>query len=461
MSPGFLYSAFFALCLLLFGVAFLGRRSFPGRRLPGACYAFLAGLAVLLLATQSEPKPRFLFADFSYAYYPAGRLIRSNPGALYDRNTMHFVNLPLLAYLFTPLSLLRESAARVLFTLGGVAAVAAAWHLLCRMTHASGWTKATLLGLVLVNGPLYYSFHEGNLTHFVLLLLVAGLACLERGWPVWAGVFLGLTALVKLPLFLLGLFFLLKRRWRVLAGAGGTVLLVVGASLLVCGSRLHRAWRSESLLPFAGRPLVAFNVQSASSFLVRLTTDRDPDTSPSGIYLSWKPLEVGWKFKATQYAFLSLLAGATVLACRRPTRTRATEVERLEWSLFLCLALIASPISWTHYYLLLLVPLCLLAGGRSLLPGTPLWSGLLLASAALLSLPVVSLPARNPVERALVSHYFFGGVLLWGTLFALRLRPARTRAVALIGVNRVRRPHFLTPRPARLAIPARTAGKEA
>jgi alpha-1,2-mannosyltransferase len=296
MSPSLLYTVYGTFAVLLLGVAFLGRHSFRRRRFLGGCFAVLAALVVLLLATQSEPKPRFLFADFSHAYYPAGRLIHSNPEALYNRKAMRFVNLPILAYLFTPLSLVGEPAARVLFTAGGLAAVVGAWHLLSRMTGASGWTRALLLGVVLLNGPLYYSFREGNLTHFVLWLVVAALAGLERGREVRAGILLGLAALIKLPLFLLGLCFLLRRRWRVLAGAGGTVVLVFGLSLLLCGGKLHRTWRSEALLPFVGRPLIAFNVQSASSFLARLTTDRNPDTSPWGIYESWKPLEVGWTF---------------------------------------------------------------------------------------------------------------------------------------------------------------------
>jgi hypothetical protein len=185
--------------------------------------------------------------------------------------------------------------------------------------------------------------------------------------------------------------------------------------------------------------MVAFNVQSASSFLARLTTDRNPDTSPLGVYESWKPFEVGWKFKAARFAFLALLGGATVLACCRSTRPRTANTEWLEWSLFLCLALVTSPISWTHYYLLLLVPLCLLAGGRSPAPATPLWSGLLLTSSALLSAPVASFAARNPIGRALISHYFFGGLLLWGTLFALRLRTPGIGAVAVVGADGERR----------------------
>jgi hypothetical protein len=422
MSPGLLYTTYFLLAVLLLGVAFLGRRPYPGRFYLGTGYLVLAALVVFLLATQSEPKPRFLFADFSHAYYPAGWLIRTFPDMLYDRADLRFVNLPVLAYMFTPLVPLGEPMAGVLFILGGLVAVVAAWYLLCRMTKASGWTKGLLLGIMLLNGPLYYSFRVANLTHYVLLLVVAGLACLERRRPMWAGVLLGLAAVVKPPLFLLGLYFLLKKQGRVVAGGTAAVLLLAGTSLLVCGGKLHRLWRDECLRPSAGSALVAFNVQSATGFLARLTTDREPDTSPRDVYDSWKPFNVGWQFKVAQGTFLALLGGATVLACRRRSRAPTVEAQRLDFSLFLCLALVSSPISWTHYYLLLLVPLCLCAAGRSMIPPRPLWAGLLAASGALLSAPVISFPASNPVARALISHYFFGGVLLWGTLFALRLR---------------------------------------
>jgi hypothetical protein len=422
MSSWQLHLLYFALCFVLFGTPPLCRRLSPGRLLQAAYLLVPAALVTLFLSAASEPRPQFLFSDFSNAYYPAGRLVRSNPFGMYDRNAMHFVNVPILAYLFTPLSQLREPAAQTLFTFAGVAAVAAACWLLCRLTRASGWNALLLVSVVLSNGPLYYSLREGNLTHFVLLLLVGTLVCPERGRDLGAGVLLGLVVLIKIPLFLLVLHFLLRRQWRVLAGASGVVLLVCSASMLLFGYQLHKTWREECIRPFAGRPLVAFNNQSLSGFLARAVTDADPDTSRVGIYESWKPVEVGGAFRAVRLAFLCLAGGATVLACCRPPRPRGFAVEGLELGLFLCLALLVSPISWTHYYLLLLVPLCLCLGNRAAVPDGPVWTGLLVASAALVSPPVLSFAADHPVARTLLSHYFFGGVLLWAILMVARIR---------------------------------------
>ena len=47
--------------------------------------------------------------DFYNAYYPAGRLILENPNILYSfakSIVLGFVNLPIIAYLFTPFSLI-------------------------------------------------------------------------------------------------------------------------------------------------------------------------------------------------------------------------------------------------------------------------------------------------------------------------------------------------------------------
>jgi hypothetical protein len=424
MTPPLLYSIYFFLFLVLFGIGLIGRRFFAGRRWPVAGSLVVMACVIGFLAMVSEPRSPFLFSDFRHAYYPAGSWIRSNPYKLYNQYEMKFVNIPILAWLFTPLSLLSETAAQVLFTGMGIAAVLAAWVLLCRLTKASGWKRLLLVGVVALNGPLFYSLREGNLTHFVLLLLVVAALCLERGRGIAAGVMLALAALIKLPLFLLGGCFLLRRQWRVLMGFGGTVLLTAGVSVLVFGLDLHRFWYEQCVRPFMGRPLVAFNVQSTSGFLARLVSDQDPDTSGLGTWESWQPIAVSRLFKAGHFAFVSLLAGATAWACRRPAG-RGFAVDSLELSLFLCLALVASPISWTHYYLLLLLPLCLCLGGRLAVPAGPLWSGLLLASVALLSAPVTSFAATNLVVRTLVSHYWFGGMLLWATLLALRLQTAK------------------------------------
>ena len=93
----------------------------------------------------------------------------------------------------------------------------------------------------------------------------------------------------------------------------------------------------------------------------------------------------------------------------------------LEFSLVINLALVLSPISWSHYYALLLLPCGLYLGGRLPLPADVhsrrlLWSGM-----ALCSLPIVVLPLQADllgeiVARTLVSATFAGGVAMLAAL---------------------------------------------
>ena len=133
--------------------------------------------------------------------------------------------LPLLAPAFSPLSQLTLEQAQCVFAALGVVCLALSCWLLNRLAGLTGWRTLALVGAVLLNGPLYYSFKEGNLTHFLLLILVAAAGCIAARREHWLGVLLALAGLIKLPLFLLLVYYAFRRRWRVLASA---------AAFLVC-----------------------------------------------------------------------------------------------------------------------------------------------------------------------------------------------------------------------------------
>ena len=105
--------------------------------------------------------------DFNKAYYPAGAMILSDPSRLYecDVSNLCFVNLPLVALLFTPLTMMARlpaqlrvhgDRARSAVDSGGMAhdsRARRAWR------HRSAIVAAFAL-----NGPLLYSIRLGNLT---------------------------------------------------------------------------------------------------------------------------------------------------------------------------------------------------------------------------------------------------------------------------------------------------------
>ena len=356
--------------------------------------------------------------DFNKSYYPAGRLILEDPSKLYEWGKgLGYVNIPIVAILFTPISFLPKLAAQIIITLLGLISIFLSAYLLVKLTKAEGWRKLAIPGLVIINGPLYYSLKQGNSTHFTLLLLIGAVFCIQERREIWVGVLLAIAALIKVPLLLLGVYFFIRGRWRVVQGFSTTLLAIVGTSILLFGWDLHIIWFTKSILPFLGKPIGAFNVQSVDGFVARLLTDVD--------LASWLPLEMGWEFKLIRYAIISILVGATIWVCWRSQPPLTLKTQNLEFSIVLCLALLISAISWTHYYLYLLLPLSLYFGERLAVPPGKTWFRSILVSTVLVSLPVILIKVDNSilsflVSKLLVSHYFFGGVMLLGVLLAAR-----------------------------------------
>jgi hypothetical protein len=182
-------------------------------------------------------------------------------------------------------------------------------------------------------------------------------------------------------------------------------------------------------------------VQSINGFLVRLTT--------SGTLLNWKPVEVGWGFRIAQVV-LSLVVITTALVsgvAGGAPRTAAAALR--EYSILICAMLALIPISWTHYYCFLLVPVASYVANRIDVPRTTVWITLVATSGLLVSLPVMLWVPSHPlygalIARILLSHYFFGCCLLLATFLGAAVH-RRLLVVSLRG--QPARPDFLSVQP--------------
>ncbi len=402
-----------------------------------------AFLCAVLLWNVTDPE--YLQADFIKSYYPSGRLVVENPAGLYtsqdDTRCFYFGNLPLLAYVFTPLAYMSVDQARYSFLFLGLLSLPVTVFLLFRLSEATPAGKAVLVGLIAVNGPLFYSIRMGNSTHFVLLLLALMFLAIKSGKHLSAGFAWGYIGLLKPPLFLLGLPLLLRKKWRILAGAAILVAAVTAVSVMVFGVDLHIEYCNECILPLADRPHTAFNAQSIDGFIARLMTGADAT--------HWHPASLGPNFVFwRQVSAIFLLMTAVIILWPRGERVEPGLL-MLELSIALCLSILISPISWTHYYLLLLLPLTLLlrfhnttsrtlsrdvavAGRFTLLPGQIF--ALIVAGVLLIGPPVMIrlalLQPTHPVlaalsSRILVSHYFLGGLILYLGFLLIRQRVAK------------------------------------
>lgn len=233
------------------------------------------------------------------------------PTAVFEhtaRYTGFFVYPLPVAAIFSPLGALPYPAAAAILIVTSIAAIVSAlWLLGVRDWRCYGTSFATPAVVTAVS--------YGTLTP--LFVLALAVAWRRRDSPWIAGVAIGLAVVAKLFLWPLLLWFLIARRWRAAAVAGGTAVSLV----LVSWARL--------------------GFRGMHSF-VTLMHNLAQVQAPRGNGLS---ALVGPG--AALMVVTALAVGFAVY------RLRAVHDERIAFTVMTLLALWLSPIVWTHYYALI------------------------------------------------------------------------------------------------------------
>jgi alpha-1,2-mannosyltransferase len=402
-------------------IADLARRGTPDRLF----WVATAGVSFLVAAFVfhvSEPLARF--DDFTTVYWVGGDAALEGAdavAALFGNGVTGFVNIPVLAYAFAPFALLPPFPAALLFTALGVLATLLAWRLLADAAALDRTAKALLLFLFASFGPLLYSVREGNTSHFILALLAWSILLLRTRRDFIAGAVLGIAALIKLPLLLLGVYLALRGRWHAVAGGAAVIGIVCLASLAIFGWQTHVVWYETTIAPFARHPIPALNVQSIASAVARIAY------GPSSV-LDWSPHELAPAFRFIASASTILLVALAVASALapRPARARATTREtafETELLIVLLLACTISTLSWSHYYAWMLVPVAFFVGRTPHFAGTPAvrvlgWIAIALAAAPMAHLTfgnayLEDLNARFGTSRLLAGGLLMLGLLIW------------------------------------------------
>jgi hypothetical protein len=381
-----------------------------------------AVLIAALYALLSQPGKGERLNDFMKAYYAAGEaLLHGGAAALWPLiQTAEFVNIPAVAWLFVPFAALGPGFAKLAFTGLGLAAAVAAGALLAR--EAPPARRPVIFMLFVASGPLWYSVLVGNVSHLVLLVLLGALLSLRSGRPYVAGLLLGTAAVLK-PMFLLfGAYFLLRRNWRVVLGGASVIVAAVLLSIGIFGLDYTIGWYRQCIATFATAPTGAANNQSIDAFLLRLWTG-------TALLRDWQPHILPTGARAIKDAFAIILLFLTIMILWRNRRVRANDLgaglgtrDYLEYCLILTICIILSPISWTHYYTMLLMVFGLYVAGRLPHLGDRISRWLITGSIVLCSIPV-RIPLVAPAFGGIVSSrtvdscWFIGGLLLLTALF--------------------------------------------
>jgi hypothetical protein len=372
------------------------------------------------------------WADFTTGYYAAADTVwHKGSQALWPLTEQGWlVNLPIVAWVFAPFAWLGPRGAILTFAALGVLVIGITLLMTARACPPR--LRPLLFLLFAVNGPLWYSLLIGNSTHFILFFLVSSLALWKQRRLAAAGILLGICTVIKPMILLLVAYFAWRRNWRVAFAAISVVVTALLATVAVFGIQYFIGWYQHDVTPFAGRPMGAHNVQSFEAFLLRLSVgpkllfNFTPQTLPSSL---------GAVAKVVMGGLVALIAWA-MWRGRRAAERRITDAPQgadfLEFCLVLAFCVTMSTVSWTHYYLLLLLPWSLYFAGR-----LPLYDDRLTHILIWASIVICSLPFRYPrldagwfaavSSRTLQSVWLFGGMLLlWALLRSAIRRPEKS-----------------------------------
>lgn len=350
--------------------------------------AIVAALLWLNFLASLPDVHRVRLNDFP-AYWNAGRvLLAGQPELLYSTQWKWYTNLPVVAVLFVPLGALEYEAAWELLWWTSVVCFAGTFALL---VFAAKRFLPTARGTPLDAGRLavialvFFAFAPvmrrclslGQTTPLMVLLFGVVYVLARFDWQRTAGGLLGLICLVKIPPLLLIPLLALRGRLAMAGTAAAVVALGVLASFLFFDADLMRQYGDRVILDNFSRVHAAFNNQSLDGAFMRLLTDRG--------LADWVPVPRPPEERLAVYAVIVAMA-ALLLACGRTLlipRARPRDYEptsgslELEIGLGAALMVLVFPIVWIHYYLFLVVPLCLLPFwwrerdvARGLLPGT-------------------------------------------------------------------------------------------
>lgn len=228
-----------------------------------------------------------------------------------------------------------------------------------------------LLCALLICEPLREQLIQGQLNLWLLLLITLTWSSARSGNSIAAGAWLGLATAIKLfPGFLM-LYFVVRRDWRAVLSGGLALGLASAATALICGPESYADYVRHvmpTMPPWTG----SFTNWSLPGLWCKLF-------APTGHYGPTEPL---W-----DAAWLRPLATAisTILICGllagSAWRDRGPRDFDRSFGLAVVGMLLVSPVTWSHYFLLLLIPLAVAFCATT---GRPVRRVCLMVSAAVL-----------------------------------------------------------------------------
>ena len=217
------------------------------------------------------------------------------------------------------------------------------------------WTIMPAITLALLSNPLRQQINHGQLNLILLLMLTLVWVADRSNRTTWAGTVLGLATAIKLFPAIFFLYFVLRRRWNVVGAGLAALAAATALTVAILGFDTYRSYVNEVLpevsvfrnwwlnASLAGFWIKWFDAGAVSSLV-------DPALPDYLAPIVRQPIlaRVGWI--ASPVAVLGVWAHVV-------WRARTREQQDWAFGLTLTTMLLVSPLTWDHYFLLILLPL--------------------------------------------------------------------------------------------------------
>lgn len=331
-----------------------GRNPETVNRILGALILLLFFPGVYLTLADLTPVPHQ--EDFG-AYYIAARAL-ANGESPFDpavaarlaltagiEHHSPYIYPPLLALLLRPLATLPyPAAAAVWFVLSAAALLASLWLIRPFVQlpwRIYGWVCAAVFFLP----PVHHTLQHGQITHFLLLLIVSGAA-----GGTGAAACVGIAAALKVfPATLAGVYVFSGRMAAFAAMAASAAILTVAGALAEPAATADFVRRVGPELAVERR--LAPNNQSVEAVMARWFETH---------WFVTPIVDAPVVGRFAGYLSTLVVAGLTLWGLASIRRAEGAMVQLPRFSLVLAATLMVSPIVWDHYYVLLLLPVAVL-----------------------------------------------------------------------------------------------------
>ncbi len=331
---------------------------------PIAYWVYLLYGALILVGLLSVVRYLPLFfppAQYDFrAYYAAGYAVIHHL-SIYEKHLDYqpvFLYMPIMALFFAPLAWFPLPLALWLWY-GINLVVWGSWvWLLSTHIPLTRWQQLAVIATALVLPASIDTLLLGQITHLIMLGIVAALVLLRRGSSVWAGVIIGVLIIIKVQVLLLALLFLWRKDVRGALATAATVGMGIILSTWVFGWATVWLWISAIQEKADYSAIFPVN-QSLSATITRFFVPQVIETSVLGTdnnqYIPVSAmLTPAW---LAQWLVVSIIIVIGWYTYQRACTI--TDVD-MQAAVLLPIMVLVMPLSWDSYMVYLLWPMALL-----------------------------------------------------------------------------------------------------